>query len=119
MGILSLLLGMIALVASLIPGCSYLFMLVCCVGVAAGVVALNSPKCEDRGVPITGIVFSSFAAILILMWMALFGAGTIDAADEAAATAETAAIVNAMPNIPDHTPAAPVAPAAPVNAPQQ
>ncbi len=116
MGVLSLILGVVAMVAGLIPGCSYLFLLLCCLGLIIGIIAVMEKK-GHPGFAVAGIVCNVYATLMLMIWGAVFACGSVSAANDAVSNLERAAIpqtvilarpVMAPEQVPANTSAAPV-----------
>ena len=74
MGLTALILGILAVILSLIPFCNYVGLIPAIIGVVLGVVALTQPddKYNSKALSITGIVFCMVAVVLSVVWSVLF-----------------------------------------------
>lgn len=75
MGLTALILGILAVILSLIPFCNYIGLIPAIIGVVMGVVALTQPDDKyynSKALSITGIVFCMVAVSLSVVWSVLF-----------------------------------------------
>jgi hypothetical protein len=91
MGIASLIIGIISLIMSLIPGIGMFFLFPAMVGLILGIVStiLKAKKLESKGISISGVVLNALAIIFIVIWSFLLTAATVatvDAMDESLST---------------------------------
>lgn len=71
MALTSLILGIIAVVLSIVPFCNYVGLLPAVFGIIFGVIALTrreEPQNNNRTMAITGIVFCTLAIVISIVW---------------------------------------------------
>jgi len=76
MGVASLVIGIIAIIASFVPLCGTWALLPAIVGLVLGIVEVvtKSKKKEPKGMGIAGIVLNPLAIIIIILWWVAVGA---------------------------------------------
>lgn len=75
MGLSALILGIIAVILSLIPFCNYIGLVPAIIAIVFGVVSLTQKDKSDlnhRAMSITGIVFGSLAVLISVVWSVIF-----------------------------------------------
>ncbi len=75
MGLTALILGVIAVILSLIPFCNYIGLVPAIIAIVFGVVSLTQKEKNDlnhRAMSITGIVFGTLAIVISVIWSILF-----------------------------------------------
>lgn len=87
MGIAALVLGIVSIILGFIPFCGMIALVPAIIGLILGIVDLvkKSKSTEEpkpkKGMPITGIVLSALAIIIILVWTLIIGAAATAAGD--------------------------------------
>lgn len=75
MGLSALILGIIAVILSILPFCNYIGLVPAILAIVFGVVSLTQKDKNDlnhRAMSITGIVFGSLAVLISVVWSVIF-----------------------------------------------